>query len=55
MIFTDEIKDWLPWVIKIRFVIIVFVFAIDYSIHQLDLILPTPPPSVIWAWRSFSG
>jgi len=35
MIFTDEIKDWLPWVIKIRFVIITFVFAIDYSIHQL--------------------
>lgn len=35
MIFTDEIKDWLPWVIKIRFVIILFVFAIDYAIHQL--------------------
>jgi len=35
MIFTDEIKEWLPWVIKIRFVIIVFVFAIDYAIHQL--------------------
>ena len=35
MIFTDEIKEWLPWVIKIRFVIITFVFAIDYSIHQL--------------------
>jgi hypothetical protein len=24
-----------PWVIKIRFVIIIFVFAIDYAIHQL--------------------
>ena len=35
MIFTDEIKDWLPWVIKIRFVIIIFVFAIDYSIHSV--------------------
>ncbi|MGO8788788.1 MAG: two-component system sensor histidine kinase NtrB [Terriglobia bacterium] len=35
MNFTDEIKDWLPWVVKIRFVIILFVFAIDYSIHQL--------------------
>jgi two-component system sensor histidine kinase PilS (NtrC family) len=35
MIFIDEIKAWLPWVIKIRFVIILFVFAIDYSIHQL--------------------
>lgn len=32
---TDEIKEWLPWVIKIRFVIIVFVFAIDYSLQQL--------------------
>ena len=35
MIFTDEIKDWLPWVIKIRFVIIIFVFAIDFAIHSL--------------------
>lgn len=35
MIFTDEIQHWLPWVIKIRFVIILFVFAIDYAIHQL--------------------
>jgi len=35
MIFSDEIKDWLPWVIKIRFVIISFVFAIDYAINQL--------------------
>ncbi len=37
MIFTGEIKDWLPWVIKIRFVIISFVFAIDYAIHSLAL------------------
>jgi two-component system sensor histidine kinase PilS (NtrC family) len=35
MIFMDEIGEWLPWVIKIRFVIIVFVFAIDYAIHSL--------------------
>ncbi len=35
MIFTDEIKEWLLWVIKIRFVIIIFVFAFDYSIHSL--------------------
>jgi two-component system sensor histidine kinase PilS (NtrC family) len=35
MTFTGEIKDWLPWVIKIRFVIITFVFAIDYAIRQL--------------------
>ena len=36
---TGEIKDWLPWVIKIRFVIISFVFAIDYAIRQFA---PTP-------------
>jgi len=35
MIFSDDIKDWLPWVIKIRFVIISFVFAIDFAIHQV--------------------
>ena len=35
MSLTDEIKEWLPWVIKIRFVIIVFVFAIDYSLLQI--------------------
>ena len=35
MIFTDQIEDWLPWVIKIRFVIAILVFAIDYSIRQL--------------------
>ncbi len=32
---TSEIKDWLSWAIKIRFVIISFVFAIDYAIRQL--------------------
>jgi two-component system sensor histidine kinase PilS (NtrC family) len=32
---TTEVKEWLPWVIKIRFVIIVFVFAIDYSLLQI--------------------
>jgi len=36
---TGEIKEWLPWVIKIRFVIISFVFAIDYAIRQF---VPTP-------------
>ncbi len=35
MKFTGEIKDWLPWVIKIRFVIISFVFAIEYAIRTL--------------------
>jgi len=35
MIFTDEIEDWLPWVIKIRIVIIILVFAIDFAIHSL--------------------
>ncbi|MGH9432671.1 MAG: ATP-binding protein [Terriglobia bacterium] len=36
---TSELQFWLPWVIKIRFVIITFVFAIEYSIRQL---LPRP-------------
>jgi two-component system sensor histidine kinase PilS (NtrC family) len=35
MTFKGEIKDWLPWVIKIRFVIATLVFAIDYAIRQL--------------------
>ena len=36
---TSEIKEWLPWVIKIRFVIAILVFAIEYAIRQLA---PTP-------------
>jgi len=36
---TGELQFWLPWVIKIRFVIITFVFAIEFSIRQL---LPHP-------------
>jgi len=32
---TGELQSWLPYVIKIRFVIITFVFAIEYSIRQL--------------------
>ncbi len=32
---SGEIKDWLAWVIKIRFVIITFVFAIQYAIRQV--------------------
>ncbi len=45
MRFTGELNAWLPWVIKIRFVIISFVFAIEYSIQQL---VPNPshPDSV---------
>jgi two-component system sensor histidine kinase PilS (NtrC family) len=31
----DPLKEWLPWVIKIRFVIISFVFAIDFAIRIL--------------------
>jgi two-component system sensor histidine kinase PilS (NtrC family) len=38
--FPDQLKGWLPWVIKIRFVIISFVFAIDYAIRTL---VPNPP------------
>ena len=33
---TGELQSWLPWVIKIRFVIITFVFAIDYAIEQIS-------------------
>jgi len=35
MRFSGELEDWLPWVVKIRFVIISFVFAIDFSIRTL--------------------
>jgi two-component system sensor histidine kinase PilS (NtrC family) len=31
----DPLKEWLPWVTKIRFVIISFVFAIDYATRTL--------------------
>src|SRR5260370_27859807 len=37
MQFTGEMDAWLPWVIKIRFVLISFVFAIDYAIRVLVL------------------
>ena len=36
---SSELQEWLPWVIKIRFVIITFVFAIDFAIRQL---VPNP-------------
>jgi len=39
MKFMCEIHAWLPYVIKIRFVIITFVFAIEYSIRQ---VVPDP-------------
>ncbi len=32
---TGDLHSWLSWVIKIRFVIITFVFAIDYALTQL--------------------
>jgi two-component system sensor histidine kinase PilS (NtrC family) len=31
----DQLKEWLPWVTNIRFVVISFVFAIDYAIQTL--------------------
>jgi len=31
----DQLKEWLPWVTRIRFVIISFVFAIDFAIRTL--------------------
>lgn len=39
MQFSEELREWLPWVIKIRFVIITFVFAIDYAIR---VVVPDP-------------
>ena len=39
---SDQLKEWLPWVIKIRFVIISFVFAIDYAIRTLVANPPNP-------------
>jgi two-component system sensor histidine kinase PilS (NtrC family) len=38
----DQVKEWLPWVTKIRFVIISFVFAIDYAIRTLVANIPNP-------------
>jgi two-component system sensor histidine kinase PilS (NtrC family) len=35
MKFTGELHAWLPYVIKIRFVIITFVFAIEFSLRQV--------------------
>jgi two-component system, NtrC family, sensor histidine kinase PilS len=36
---TSDLRAWLQWVIKIRFVIITLVFAIDYAVRQL---VPSP-------------
>jgi two-component system sensor histidine kinase PilS (NtrC family) len=38
----DQLKEWLPWVTRIRFVIISFVFAIDYAIRTLVANPPHP-------------
>ncbi len=47
---TGDLHSWLPWVIKIRFVIITFVFAIDYAIEQISLRPGMAPiPLNIWA------
>ena len=44
---SSDLKTWLPWVIRIRFVIISFVFAIDYAIQQ---VAPTSsdPHSIVY-------
>jgi two-component system sensor histidine kinase PilS (NtrC family) len=36
---TGELQVWLPWVTRIRFVIITFVFAIEFAIQQ---VVPDP-------------
>ncbi len=38
----DQLKTWLPWVTRIRFVIISFVFAIDFAIRTLVANPPNP-------------
>jgi len=39
---ADQLKEWLPWVTKIRFVFISFVFAIDFAIRALVANPPSP-------------
>src|SRR6516225_6792713 len=36
---TPDLRTWLPWVIKIRFVIVTLIFAIEYGLAQ---IVPDP-------------
>ncbi|MGH9402769.1 MAG: two-component system sensor histidine kinase NtrB [Terriglobia bacterium] len=38
---SDQLQQWLSWIIKIRFVIITFVFAIQFTVSQFL----APPPS----------
>jgi len=54
MQFTGDLRDWLPWVIKIRFVLITFVFAIEFAIRVLA---PYPNLTTIklWGLRSSCG
>jgi two-component system, NtrC family, sensor histidine kinase PilS len=33
---SDQLQHWLFWIIKIRFVIITFVFAIDFALRQVQ-------------------
>ena len=42
---SNDLNDWLQWVIKIRFVIITLVFAIDYAVRQL---VPSPANSLTY-------
>ncbi|HEV2418551.1 MAG TPA: hypothetical protein VGX94_12165, partial [Terriglobia bacterium] len=37
---SDQLQQWLSWIIKIRFVIITFVFAIEFTVRQFL----APPP-----------
>lgn len=43
---TTELQGWLPYVIKIRFVIISFVFAIEYAIRAVVGPDPSRPDSI---------
>lgn len=42
---SSDLKAWLQWVIKIRFVIITLVFAVDYVIRQF---VPSPANSLTY-------
>ena len=46
----EELETWLPWVIKIRFVIITFVFAIEYAIRGL-----VPYPTNTFSLKYLAG
>ena len=41
---TGKLKEWLPWIIKIHFMIITFVFAIEFTLRQVLFTSADPDP-----------